>query len=158
MKSSFQMEFCIPKNAIFNKNGSCAFEPSPSIQLGQSQGWLFHVLSCNYRLKISHYSCQAEYWPLKVQDLNLLWCWSIWFQVYTMWTLEVDQLQNTIAAMPSLLCRLQILVWWELEQSIPTVVHTVPELLLWTKGIEWSHPSTISSYSALRLWSQKWAS
>ena len=31
----------------------------------------------------------------------------------------------TIAAMPSLLCRLQILVGWELAQSIPTVVHTV---------------------------------
>ena len=55
----------------------------------------------------------------------------------------------TIAAMPSLLCRLQILVGWELEQCIPTVVHTVPELSLWTKGIEWSHPSTMSSYSAL---------
>ena len=41
-----------------------------------------------------------------------------------------------IAAMPSLLCSLQILVGWELEQSIPTVVHTVPELLLCTKGIE----------------------
>ena len=31
--------------------------------------------------------------------------------------------------------RLQILVRWELEQSIPTVVHTVPELPLWTKEI-----------------------
>ena len=49
--------------------------------------------------------------------------------------------------MPSLLCRLQILVGWELEQSIPTVVHTVQELPLWTKGIEWSHLSAMSSYS-----------
>ena len=48
-------------------------------------------------------------------------------------------LSFTIAAMPSLLCRLQILIWWELEKRIPTVVHTVPELSLWTKGIEWSH-------------------
>ena len=47
-----------------------------------------------------------------------------------MGTLDVDQLQNTIAAMPSLLCRLQILVRWELEQSIPTVFHTVSELPL----------------------------
>ena len=31
----------------------------------------------------------------------------------------------TIAAMPSLLCGSQILVGWELGQSILTVVHTV---------------------------------
>ena len=54
---------------------------------------------------------------------------------------------RTIAAMLSLLCSSQILVGWELGQSIPTVVHTVPELSLWTKGTEWSHPSTMSSYS-----------
>jgi hypothetical protein len=53
--------------------------------------------------------------------------------------------------MPSLLCRLQTWVGWELEQSIPTVVHTVPELSLWTKGIEWSHPSTMSSYSVINV-------
>ena len=55
----------------------------------------------------------------------------------------------TIAAMPSLLCSLQILVGWELGQSIPTVFHTVPELSLWTEEIEWSHPSTMSSYSVI---------
>ena len=55
--------------------------------------------------------------------------------------------------MPSLLCRLQILVGWELEQSIPIIVHTVPELSLWSKRIEWSHPSTMSSYSeSLLTW------
>ena len=53
-----------------------------------------------------------------------------------------------MATMASLLCRLQIFVGLEFGQSIPTVVHTVRELQLWTKGIEWSHPSTMSSYSA----------
>ena len=42
----------------------------------------------------------------------------------------------TIAAMPSLLCSSQILVGKELGQSIPTVVHTVPELPQLTKEIE----------------------
>ena len=51
--------------------------------------------------------------------------------------------------MPSLLCSSQILVGWELGQSIPTVFHTVPELSLWTEEIEWSHPSTMSSYSVI---------
>ena len=43
---------------------------------------------------------------------------------------------------------LKILVGLKFEQSIPTVVHTVWEPQLWTKGIEWSDPSTMSSYSA----------
>ena len=40
------------------------------------------------------------------------------------------KLRITIAAMASLLCRLQILVGLEFGQSIPTVVHTVRELQL----------------------------
>ena len=43
---------------------------------------------------------------------------------------RLQPLVGTIAAMPSLLCSSQILVGWELGQSIPTVVHTVPELPL----------------------------
>ena len=45
-------------------------------------------------------------------------------------------LVHNMATMPLLICRLQILVRLELGQSIPNVVHTVPELQLWTKGIE----------------------
>ena len=48
--------------------------------------------------------------------------------------------------MPSLLCRSQILIGSEFGQYIPTVVHTVRELQLWTKEIEWRHPSTKGSY------------
>ena len=63
---------------------------------------------------------------------------------------RLSNLRNpNIAAMASLLCRLQILVGLEFGQSIPTVVHTVRELQLCTKGIKWSHYSTMSSYSAL---------
>ena len=41
----------------------------------------------------------------------------------------MEVLSHTIAVMASLLCRLQILVGLEFEQSIPTVVHTsgIPE-------------------------------
>ena len=67
---------------------------------------------------------------------------SIWHDV-----VDVKLTRCTIAAMPSLLYRLQMLVRLEFGQSIPTVVHTVRELQLWTKGIEWSHHSTMSSYS-----------
>ena len=42
---------------------------------------------------------------------------------------------HTIASMPSLLGRSQILIGSEVGQYIPTVVHTVWELQLWTKEI-----------------------
>ena len=59
----------------------------------------------------------------------------------------------TIAFMPSLLCRSQILIGSEFGQYIPTVVHTVQELQLWTKEIERRHPSTKGSYCVLvSLW------
>ena len=48
--------------------------------------------------------------------------------------------------MPSLLCRSQISIGSEFGQYIPTVVHTVRELQLWTKEMEWRHPSTKGSY------------
>ena len=57
----------------------------------------------------------------------------------------------TIAALASLLCRLQILVGLEFGQSILTVVHTVRELQLWNKGIEWSHSSTMSNYNCVDI-------
>ena len=53
---------------------------------------------------------------------------------------------HTIASMPSLLCRLQILIGGSSDSIFRTVVHTVRELQLWSKEIEWRHPSTKGSY------------
>ena len=61
---------------------------------------------------------------------------------------------HTIAAMASLLCRLQILVGLEFKQSILTVVHTVRELQLWTKNIEWSHPRAAIVFHFKKNWTK----
>ena len=56
---------------------------------------------------------------------------------------------GTKASMPSLLCRSQISIGSQFGQYIPTVVHTVRELQLWSKEIEWRHPSTKGSYCVI---------
>ena len=63
---------------------------------------------------------------------------------------------GTIASMPSLLCRSQILIGGSSDSIFRTVVHTVRELQLWSKEIEWRHPSTKGSYCAPStiLWRQ----
>ena len=77
---------------------------------------------------------------------------SLLFQISLNCHLACLGLQNakteyrTIASMPSLLCRSQISIGSEFGQYIPTVVHTVRELQLWSKEIEWRHPSTKGSY------------
>ena len=95
--------------------------------------------------------CPKTIWPFPVKILiwHMIWC--VPKKMLKRSDFFFFKIRVTKASMPSLLCRSQISIGSEFGQYIPTVVHTVRELQLWSKEIEWRHPSTKGSYCAPSL-------
>ena len=96
--------------------------------------------------QVCWYLCPQKSTKNKCNSFVALWYNDTWDMAAIWDHNNLDLNPITIASMPSLLCRSQISIGSQFGQYIPTVVHTVRELQLWSKEIEWRHPSTKGSY------------